>query len=133
MKTRQQMTETEIKKIVQMEIKTCFEQLTIDVKDIKQALLGNDYNKGGLVSLVRSHEEYIEQNKIIRISERGLKVVEWYESLTEKKGSDGKSDLERLQDGINGIQTMSSLRKWMAFFGVTNIGTIIALIVEKIL
>lgn len=130
---KEPLTEKEIKKIIQMEIKNCFEELATNVKDIKQALLGNDYQKGGLVSLVQNHEEYIEQNRITKIAERGLKVVKWYESLTEKKGSDGKSDLERLQDGISSIQVMSSLKKWMAFFGVTNIGTIIALIIEKVL
>ena len=130
---KEPLTEKEIKKIIQLEIKSCFEQLTSDVKDIKQALLGNDYQKGGLVSIVQSHEDYIERNKITNVAERGLKVVEWYESLAEKKGSDGRSDLERLQDGISGIQTIGNIRKWSIFFGVTNIGAIIALIIEKFL
>ena len=130
---KEPLTEKEIKKIIQLEIKNCFEQLTSDVKDIKQALLGNDYQKGGLVSIVQSHEAYIERNKITNVAERGLKVVEWYESLAEKKGSDGRSDLERLQDGISGIQTIGNIRKWSIFFGVTNIGAIIALILEKFL
>lgn len=125
------LTESEIKKIVQLEIKTCFEQLTTDVKDIKQALLGSDYQKGGLVTIVQSHDSYIERNKINNVAERGLEVIEWYERLSEKKGTDGKSDLERLQDGIAGIQTISTLKKWFVFFGVTNVGTIIALIIEK--
>lgn len=127
------LTEKEIKKIIQMEIKNCFEELATNVKDIKQALLGNDYQKGGLVAIVQSHEEYIERNKITRIAERGLEVVKWYESLIEKKGSDCKSDLERLQDGISSIQVISTVRKWMAFFGITNVATIIALIVEKLI
>ena len=130
---KEPLTEKEIKKIIQLEIKSCFEQLTSDVKDIKQALLGNDYQKGGLVSIVQSHEAYIERNKITNVAERGLKVVEWYESLAEKKGSDGRSDLERLQDGISGIQTIGNIKKWSIFFGVTNIGAIIALIIEKLL
>ena len=130
---KEPLTEKEIKKIIQLEIKSCFEQLTSDVKDIKQALLGNDYQKGGLVSIVQCHEAYIERNKITNVAERGLKVVEWYESLAEKKGSDGRSDLERLQDGISGIQTIGTIKKWSIFFGVTNIGAIIALIIEKFL
>ena len=126
------MTEKEIKKIVQLEIKTCFEQLTSDVKDIKQALLGNDYNKGGLVSLVQAHEAYIQRNKTSRVAERGLKVISWYEGLAEKKGTDGKSELERLEDGIQAIESISTLKKWLAFFGVTNVAALIALILEKI-
>ena len=127
------LTENQIKKIVQLEIKTCFEQLTSDVKEIKQALLGNEYQNGGLVNMVKSHEVYIERNKITGVAERGLKVIEWYEGLAEKKGTDGKSELERLQDGIQAMETVHTLKKWMAFFGITNIGAIIALIVEHLL
>lgn len=130
---KEPLTEKEIKKIIQLEIKSCFEQLSTDVKDIKQALLGNDYQKGGLVAIVQSHEAYIERNKITNVAERGLKVVEWYESLTEKKGSDGRSDLERLQDGISNIQAIGTIKKWAMLFGITNIGTIIALVLERIL
>jgi len=124
------LTEKEIRKIIQLEIKNCFEQLSSDVKDIKQALLGNDYQKGGLVSIVQSHGEYIERNKIINITERALRVVEWYEGLAERKGTDGKSDLERLQDGIHSLQAISTFKKWLTFLGITNIGTIIALVFE---
>lgn len=127
------MTEKEIKKIVQLEIKTCFEQLTSDVKDIKQALLGNDYNKGGLVSLVQAHEAYIQRNKTSRVAERGLKVISWYEGLAEKKGTDGKSELERLQDGIKTVETVGMLKRWLVFFGVSNVGTIVALILDHVL
>lgn len=130
---KEPLTEKEIKKIIQLEIKNCFEELATNVKDIKQALLGNDYQKGGLVAIVQSHEEYIERNKITNVAERALKVVQWYEGLAEKKGSDGKSDLERLQDGISGIQTIGTIKKWALFFGITNIGAIIALILEKFL
>lgn len=130
---KESLTEKEIKKIIQLEIKSCFEQLTTDVREIKQALLGNDYQKGGLVAIVQSHEDYIERNKITNVAERGLKVVQWYEGLAEKKGSDGRSDLERLQDGISGIQTIGNIKKWSIFFGITNIGAIIALILEKFL
>ena len=131
--TDKPITEKQIKKIVQLEIKACFEQLTNDVKEIKHALLGNDYQKGGLVSIVQSHGEYIERNKIINISERGLRVVEWYEGLAERKGTDGKSDLERLEDGIASIQAIGILQKWMVFFGITNFGTIVAFILDKLL
>ena len=126
-------TEKQIKKIVQMEIRSCFEQLTNDVKEIKQALLGNEYQKGGLVAIVQSHEDYIERNRITNIADRGMKVVEWYEGLAERKGTDGKSDLERLQDGIASIQAIGILQKWMVFFGITNFGTIVAFILDKLL
>lgn len=130
---KEPLTEKQIKKIVQMEIKSCFEQLTNDVKEIKQALLGNEYHQGGLVSVVQSHQEYIERNKVVDLSGRGIKAIEWYEGLAEKKGTDGRSDLERLEDGIASIQTIGILKKWIAFFGITNIGAIIALILEKFL
>lgn len=127
------LTEKQIKKIVQMEIKSCFEQLTNDVKEIKQALLGNEYQHGGLVSIVQSHQAYIERNKITNVAERSLRVVEWYEGLSDKKGTDGKSDLERLEDGIASIQAIGILQKWMVFFGITNFGTIVAFILDKLL
>lgn len=127
------LTEKQIKKIVQMEIKSCFEQLTNDVKEIKQALLGNEYQQGGLVAIVQSHQEYIERNKITNVAERSLRVVEWYEGLSDKKGTDGKSDLERLEDGIASIQAIGILQKWMVFFGITNFGTIVAFILDKLL
>lgn len=130
---KEPLTEKEIKKIIQLEIKSCFEQLTTDVREIKQALLGNDYQRGGLVSIVQSHSEYIEKNKITGLADRGMKAIEWYEGLSEKKGSDGRSDLERLEDGIDAIQTISTIKKWALFFGITNIGAIIALILEKFL
>ena len=57
---KEPLTEKEIKKIIQLEIKNCFEELATNVKDIKQALLGNDYQRGGLVSIVQSHSEYFE-------------------------------------------------------------------------
>lgn len=127
------LTEKQIKKIVQMEIKSCFEQLTNDVREIKQALLGNEYQQGGLVAIVQSHQEYIERNKITNVAERSLRVVEWYEGLSDKKGTDGKSDLERLEDGIASIQAIGILQKWMVFFGITNFGTIVAFILDKLL
>ena len=127
------LTEKEIRKIIQLEIKNCFEQLSSDVKDIKQALLGNDYQKGGLVAIVQSHEDYIERNRITNIADRGMRVIEWYEGLAEKKGTDGKSELERLEDGIQAIQTVGTIKKWMLFFGISNIGTILALVLDKIL
>ena len=127
------LTEKQIKKIVQMEIKSCFEQLTNDVREIKQALLGNEYQHGGLVSIVQNHQDYIERNKVVNLSGRGVKAIEWYEGLAEKKGTDGRSDLERLEDGIASIQTIGILKKWIAFFGITNIGTIVALILDKLL
>lgn len=131
--TDKTLSEKEIKKIVQLEIKNCFEQLSSDVKDIKQALLGNDYQKGGLVAIVQSHEDYIERNRITNIADRGMRVIEWYEGLAEKKGTDGKSELERLEDGIQAIQTVGTIKKWMLFFGISNIGTILALVLDKIL
>lgn len=73
----------EIRAIVQQEIKVCFEEISADVKDIKNALLGNGYNKTGLVSTVQSHSEYIDKNKITDIANRGLKVVEMFEEWND--------------------------------------------------
>jgi len=82
---------------------------------------------------VQSHEDYIERNRITNIADRGMRVIEWYEGLAEKKGTDGKSELERLEDGIQAIQTVGTIKKWMLFFGISNIGTILALVLDKIL
>ena len=73
-------TEMELKKLIQQEIKQCFEQLANDIKDIKQALLGNDYHKGGLVSMVQRHEEYIDKSENLNIIERAQPALEWYET-----------------------------------------------------
>jgi len=75
----QMVDKMEIRAIVQQEIKVCFEEISSDVKDIKKALLGNDYNRTGLVATVQSHNDYIEKNKITDIANRGLKVVEMFE------------------------------------------------------
>ena len=78
-------TEMELKKLIQQEIKQCFEQLANDIKDIKQALLGNDYHKGGLVSMVQRHEEYIDKSETLNIIERAQPALEWYENWERKK------------------------------------------------
>lgn len=78
-------TEMEIRKLIQQEIKQCFEQLANDIKDIKQALLGNDYHKGGLVSMVQRHEEYIDKSETLNIIERAQPALEWYETWERNK------------------------------------------------
>lgn len=75
----QVINEMEIRAIVQQEIKSCFEEISSDVKDIKKALLGDSYNKTGLVTLVNAHEDYIEKNKTTDIARRGLPYVEMLE------------------------------------------------------
>lgn len=75
------LSEMEIKKLIQQEIKQCFEELSSDVKDIKKALLGDGiYSKTGLVNLVQRHEEYIDRSETLRIMERAQPALEWYES-----------------------------------------------------
>ena len=127
------MTENNVRKLVQEEIKMCFEVLQTDVKDIKDALLGNDYKKGGLVVMVNAHEEYIERNRITGVAERGMVVIEWFEKLQKKKGTDGRSELQVLEDGIQGLETIKTLKVWLMALGVTNVGTIIALIVDWVI
>ena len=78
-------TEMEIRKLIQQEIKQCFEQLVSDIKDIKQALLGNDYYKGGLVSMVQRHEDYIDRSETLNIIERAKPALEWYETWERNK------------------------------------------------
>ncbi len=78
-------TEMEIRKLIQQEIKQCFEELANDIKDIKQALLGNDYHKGGLVSMVQRHEEYIDKSETLNIIERAQPALEWYETWERNK------------------------------------------------
>lgn len=78
------LNEMEIKQLVQNEIKVCFEDLSSDVKEIKQALLGDGkYQKLGLVAKVESHEDYIKENKITNIAERGLPYVEMLETWSK--------------------------------------------------
>ena len=75
------MNETEIKKLIQQEIKQCFEELSSDVKDIKKALLGDGiYSQTGLVSLVQRHEDYIDKSETLKIIDRAQPALEWYES-----------------------------------------------------
>lgn len=126
------LTESDVKKIAKEEFKECFEQLATDVRDIKQALLGNDYNNDGLIAIVKDHEEYIEANRNSRVAERGMKVVEWYERLAKPEGTDGKSKLQVLEDGIEGLKTIGTLKKWAAVLGITNLGTLGALLVSII-
>lgn len=126
------LTEGDVKKIAKEEFKECFEQLATDVRDIKQALLGNDYNNDGLITIVKTHEAYIESNKNTRVAERGMKVIEWYERLSKEEGTDKQSKLQVLEDGIDGLKTIGTLKKWAIFFGVTNGGTLIALIASLI-
>jgi hypothetical protein len=83
--TEKLFTEMEIKKLIQQEIKACFEQLATDIRDIKQALLGNDYKKGGLVAMVESHENYIDRSETLHIIERATPALEWYESWERNK------------------------------------------------
>jgi len=83
--TEKAYTEMELKKLIQQEIKQCFEELANDIKDIKQALLGNDYHKGGLVSMVQRHEEYIDKSETLNIIERAQPALEWYENWERKK------------------------------------------------
>lgn len=126
------LTESDVKKIAKQEFTECFEQLATDVRDIKQALLGNDYNNDGIVAIVKSHEAYIERNKNSRIAERGEVVVAWYERLAKPEGTDGKSKLQILEDGIEGLKTIGTLKKWAAVLGITNLGTLVALVLTFI-
>lgn len=75
------LSEMEIKKLIQQEIKQCFEELSNDVKDIKKALLGDGvYSKTGLVNLVQRHEDYIDKSETLKIIDRAQPALEWYES-----------------------------------------------------
>lgn len=80
------LSEMEIKKLIQQEIKQCFEELSSDVKDIKKALLGDGvYSKTGLVNLVQRHEDYIDKSETLKIIDRAQPALEWYESW-DKEG-----------------------------------------------
>lgn len=79
------LSEMEIKKLIQEEIKQCFEEISSDVKDIKKALLGDGvYQKTGLVSLVQRHEDYIDKSETLKIIERAQPALEWYESWSKE-------------------------------------------------
>lgn len=79
------LSEMEIKKLIQREIKQCFEELSSDVKDIKKALLGDGvYSKTGLVNLVQRHEDYIDKSETLKIIDRAQPALEWYESWNKE-------------------------------------------------
>ena len=81
MPSEKTMNEMEIKKLIQQEIKQCFEELSSDVKDIKKALLGDGiYSKTGLVNMVQRHEDYIDRSEALKIIDRAQPALEWYES-----------------------------------------------------
>lgn len=86
-------TEMEIKKLIQQEIKQCFEELSSDVRDIKQALLGNDYHKGGLVVMVQRHDDYIEKSEALHIIDRSKPALEWYEGWEKNKNFEKISEV----------------------------------------
>lgn len=93
---KESLTEKEIKKIIQLEIKSCFEQLTTDVREIKQALLGNDYQKGGLVSIVQSHSEYRKKQNH-RIGRKRNKSNRMVRRIIRKKGKRWKKRLGKIR------------------------------------
>ena len=83
---KESLTEMEIKKLIQQEIKQCFEELSMDIKDIKKALLGDGvYSKTGLVNLVQRHDDYIDKSETLKIIDRAQPALGWYEAW-EKEG-----------------------------------------------
>ena len=114
--TEKAYTEMELKKLIQQEIKECFEQLTTDVKDIKQALLGSEYNKGGLVSLVQKHEGYIEKSEAMHIIDRALPAIEWYESWEKNE------EFKKIEE------VLDTYSKWKWFVGLLAGGSLAGMI-----
>jgi len=118
--------EMEIRRIVQQEIKSCFEEINSNVKKqgeslsrIEEALLGNDYNKTGLVATVQSHSEYIDRNKVTDVANRSLKMVEMFEEWEEN--GNWKVVKEIILNSVISNKTK-------AFFGVGSWAGIIAFV-----
>ena len=114
--TPKALSETEIKRIVQNEIKTCFEQLAGDIRDIKQALLGSDYQKGGLVAMVSRHENYIDRSETLKIIDRAEPAIEWYESW-KREGI-----FERIEE------LLDKYGKWKWFVGLIAGGSLAGMV-----
>lgn len=114
--TEKAYTEMELKKLIQQEIKECFEQLTTDIRDIKQALLGNDYKKGGLVAMVESHENYIERSETLKIIERAQPALEWYEAYAKNK------TFKKIEE------VLDAYSKWKWFIGLIAGGSLAGIV-----
>lgn len=114
--TEKAYTEMELKKLIQQEIKACFEQLATDIKDIKQALLGNDYHKGGLVNMVQKHENYIDRSETLHIIERATPALEWYESWEKSK------TFKRIEE------VLDAYGKWKWFVGLIAGGSLAGIV-----
>lgn len=139
--------ETQIRLMIQQEIKTCFDEITSNqeviannqktqadtLARIEGALLGDKYNPSSLMKKVEEHEQYIRYSKDNNIIKDGEEAIAWYKGLTTPKGGDKRSELEILQDGIKAIASLNQLKGWFAFFGVTNVGTWIFLALEKLI
>lgn len=104
-----------------------------DIKEIKNCIVGDEYHPEGLSIRVTKLEAYVEENKSTKVAERGLKVIKWWEDLSKKKGSDGRSELQILEDGISGIESIKNFKKVATFLGFTNIGTLLAIILQQII
>lgn len=114
--TEKAYTEMELKKLIQQEIKECFEQLTTDIRDIKQALLGNDYKKGGLVAMVESHENYIERSETLKIIDRAQPALEWYEAWEKSK------TFKKIEE------VLDAYSKWKWFIGLIAGGSLAGIV-----
>lgn len=114
--TEKAYTEMELKKLIQQEIKECFEQLTTDIRDIKQALLGSDYKKGGLVAMVESHENYIERSETLKIIDRAQPALEWYEAWEKSK------TFKKIEE------VLDAYSKWKWFIGLIAGGSLAGIV-----
>jgi type II secretory pathway component PulJ len=92
MKKDKQMTDAQIKDLVRQEIKMCFEEINAnvkaqgeDIKEIKAALIGNEYSGDSLVNRVNSHEQYISYNRANKIIERAEPALDQIEDWGKKK------------------------------------------------
>lgn len=111
------LNEMEIKKLIQQEIKQCFEELSSDVKDIKKALLGDGiYSKTGLMARVESNEKYVEESRLLKIQERAVPALTWYESW-EKEGVFARV-----------VEVLDAYGKWKWFIGLIAGGSLAGIV-----
>ena len=125
------MSEDQVRAIVIREIKSCFEQISKDVAELKnesrethsgiariERLLKGDreYGDDGLAIQMQNVNEYVKKNTDIKLAERGMKAIEHFE-MWEKQGL--WKTLTQMAEGYNVL-------KWFVAF--TGIGTITGII-----
>lgn len=132
--------EKEIKHIVREEMKELFCELQSDVsetktdiKEIKKALLGDEeFLRKGIITQVVENTDYIDKNKTLNVSERGLEVIEWFNDWNNPKNGYKISKLELLDEIMNAYSKIKWLFGAIIGLGLINLPASISSLIEII-